>query len=73
MTMDRPRPHGSLESDILEFITLIEKAEETGGTASASGDISGPFFSRTAYGCVVRVGLRGNGHRPKRRSLKKKI
>jgi|GEM_PF-3368579 len=56
MKMAKDRPKGKA-SGILEFISLMDETDKQGGEIAASGEVEGPFYSRTIYSYVIRIGL----------------
>ena len=40
------------------FLLILDEMEDKGETEhEIRGDLAGPFFSKAAYGCVIRMGF----------------
>jgi hypothetical protein len=62
---ERPVSKGNPVCDITGFLRLLKEMEDAGETERMiSGDYDGPFFSKAAYNCLIRIGLEGKRSQP---------
>jgi hypothetical protein len=57
---EQPVPKENPVCDMTGFLRLLKEMEDAGETERRiSGDYDGPFFSKAAYNCVIRIGIEG--------------
>jgi hypothetical protein len=54
----RSDPKGEPVCGLSGFLSILNEMEDGGETKrEISGDYAGPFFSKAAYACVIRMGF----------------